>query len=85
VKKRQASIYNEEYQGLISRLIVARKAKGITQQELAKRIGFAQHDISKVESCVRRLDVLELRDWLRGIEIKDDLLKQITRILSGNL
>lgn len=33
------------------------------------RIGMSQSDISKVERGVRRLDVLELRVWLKGLEI----------------
>lgn len=77
MKKRQATIYEEDYQALISHLIAFRKAQGITQQDLAKRTGFLQHDISKVENCIRRLDILELRDWIKGLGIKEDILKTI--------
>lgn len=77
VRKRQATIYDEDYQRLIAQLVGYRKAKGITQQQLAKSLGMAQHDISKVENCVRRLDVLELRDWLKGLGIKGGLFKVI--------
>lgn len=74
MKRRQASIYTEDYQELIAKLVLFRKAKGITQQALAKRIGFAQHDVSKVENCVRRLDVVELRDWMKGLGLTCDLI-----------
>ncbi|MEO3715511.1 helix-turn-helix domain-containing protein [Roseateles flavus] len=44
-----------------------RNSSGVSQVELAKRMGWAQTDISKVERGVRRLDVLELRLWVASI------------------
>lgn len=49
-------------------LLEYRKASGISQEELAARIGWRQTDISKVQRGVRRIDVLELRTWLSGME-----------------
>lgn len=43
-----------------------RYASGLSQEELAKRIGWRQTDISKVQRGVRRLDVIELHTWLGG-------------------
>lgn len=82
MKQRQATIYDEEYQALISRLVAFRKAQGLTQQDLAKRIGFLQHDVSKVENCIRRLDILELRNWLHGLGVKNDIFQPILNILN---
>lgn len=39
----------------------------MTQAALAATLGFEQTDISKVERGARRLDVLELRAWLRAL------------------
>lgn len=45
----------------------ARSACGATQTALADRLGWKQSDISKVERGVRRLDMIELKDWLDGL------------------
>lgn len=41
----------------------------MTQGKLSLRIGMQQSDISKEGRGVRRLDVLELRAWLSGLDI----------------
>lgn len=53
------STYSETYRSLIDRLVCARKAKGITQVNLAKKLGRPQSFVSKTESGERRLDVVE--------------------------
>jgi transcriptional regulator with XRE-family HTH domain len=54
-----ASIYREQYQAIIARLIRARKDAGVTQVELAERLGQRQTFVSKYEVGERRLDVAE--------------------------
>jgi len=44
-----------------------RNSSGVSQVELARRLGWAQTDVSKVERGVRRLDVLELRVWVGAL------------------
>lgn len=39
----------------------------MTQVELAQRLGKPQSYVSKVEILERRLDVIELNDWLKVI------------------
>lgn len=56
--------------------------RAVTQQELSQRIGMSQSDISKVERGVRRLDVLELRAWLIGLDVP---LTSFARTLDGKL
>lgn len=46
----------------------ARQARGITQQELAKRLGKPQSYVSKAEMGERRLDVVEFLHFMRAIE-----------------
>lgn len=46
----------------------AREARGITQQELAKRLGKPQSFVSKAEMGERRLDVVEYLHFMRAIE-----------------
>ena len=39
----------------------------MTQVELAQRLGKPQSYVSKVEILERRLDVIELMDWLNAL------------------
>lgn len=75
--KQQPTIYDKDYQALITALIESRKAKGITQAQLAKQTGMPQYDISKVENFVRRLDVLELSAWLEALGTEYNLLGEV--------
>jgi transcriptional regulator with XRE-family HTH domain len=52
-----------------------RQAAGLTQVELAKRMGKPQSFISKVERGERIIDVVELRWWCR--EVGADLNKVV--------
>ena len=54
-----SSIFTQRHQELIGFLASARKAAGITQAELAARLGKPQSFVSKVERGERRLDVIE--------------------------
>lgn len=53
------STHPELYKALLQALIQARKDAGITQVELAGRIGQRQTFVSKYETEERRLDVAE--------------------------
>ena len=45
----------------------ARRAAGLTQVDLAKKIGRPQSFVSKVESGERRIDVVEFLDVARAL------------------
>ncbi|MBT5016809.1 helix-turn-helix transcriptional regulator [Candidatus Peregrinibacteria bacterium] len=70
-----SSIHDKEYRKLIKRLIKARKEAGLTQKEVARKLDQPQSFISKVETCQRRLDVIELKRFasLYGVNL-DSLL-----------
>lgn len=55
-------IHDARYRRLIESLAAARRSAGITQVELAEKLGKRQQFVSKVESGERRLDVVELVD-----------------------
>lgn len=61
------SIWDEEYQTLIGALKAARKSAGLTQQDVADRLGRPQSFVAKVEGCERRLDVVEYLHLCRAI------------------
>ena len=54
-----SSIFTQRHQELIAFIASVRKAAGITQVELAARLGRPQSFVSKVERGERRLDVIE--------------------------
>ena len=56
------SIHNKAYQLLLQLLKSERIDKGITQEQLASRLGVGQGIVSKIETHERRLDVIELRE-----------------------
>ncbi len=58
-----------EYKVFLTRLRMSRRAAGLTQQELARRLGATQSFVSKVERGERRLDVVELRSWCDALGV----------------
>ena len=55
------SVFTREYQVLLQVLHAAREKAGVTQIELANRLGRSQSFVSKCERGERRLDVVQLR------------------------
>lgn len=53
--------YQQEYKNFLARLIEARKQAGLTQVDVAKRLGRAHSFISKCELGERRVDFVELQ------------------------
>lgn len=53
------SFHSEEYRRLVGALANARRDAGLSQQELARRLGYTQSYVSRYESAGRRLDVIE--------------------------
>ena len=62
-----SSIHDPRYQKLIKQLIFLRESKKITQVQLASSLKKHQSYIAKVENLERRLDVIELYDWLNRL------------------
>lgn len=57
------------YKEVADALREARKAHGITQVQLAKKLRVPQPWISKVERDERRLNVVELEVWCKALGI----------------
>lgn len=54
-----SSIFTQRHQEFIAFIASTRKAAGVTQVELAARLGKPQSFVSKVERGERRIDVIE--------------------------
>ena len=63
------SVHTARHKFFCESLKVARKAAGLTQQQLAKRLGQHQSFISRFEIGERRLDVIEYVEVARAIGI----------------
>lgn len=59
------SIHTKEYAYFVERLRKARLEAGLTQAQVAKRIGRPQSHISNVESGQQRVDVVELQRFAK--------------------
>ncbi len=55
------SVYTKDYREIIKRLKTRRIEAGLSQQEVADKLGKPQSYISKIESGERRLDVAEIK------------------------
>ena len=60
-----ASVYSARYQNFLERLRAARHKAGLTQSEVAAKLGRPQSFVSKCESGERRVDVVELDDFAK--------------------
>ena len=71
----EKSIYSAEYQRLCSLLRQLRHEAGLTQVQVATRLGVPQSFVSKYESGERRLDVVELGHvaGVLGVSLRDVL------------
>lgn len=68
------SIYDDEYRKLIAAIRSARRQAGVTQQQLADRLGRPQSFVAKIEGYERRLDVVEFLQICRALEADPALI-----------
>ena len=62
------TLYTREYLQMVKLLQARRTSAKVSQVELARRLDWTQADISKCETGVRRLDVVELKLWLEALD-----------------
>ena len=63
------TIYREEYRRLVTRLREIREALGLSQSDLARRLGRKQQWVSFMESGSRRLDVIEFAEVCLALDV----------------
>ena len=66
----EKSIYTREYKVLLRLLRETRERAGVTQVELARRLGQTQSFVSKIELGDRRLDLVQLRTFLAALDVR---------------
>jgi transcriptional regulator with XRE-family HTH domain len=71
-------VRNDEYRRFRELLAEARRAAGLTQAELSRRLGRPQSFVSKYERGERRLDVVEFGRVAKALQI--DPLRFLRRL-----
>lgn len=65
-------LYGQRYEGLRHVLKQVRKDAGLTQVQLAEKLGRGQSYVSKVERGEQYLDVLEFVEWCEACSTPSD-------------
>ena len=63
------SIHVKKSKQIVRLLKQKREENGITQRQLARTLHLRQNQISKIETNERRIDLLELINYCRGVDI----------------
>lgn len=58
-------IHTKEQQVFIARLKTARREAGLTQEEVAAKLGYGQSAISKIERGELRVGIVELKQFAK--------------------
>lgn len=59
------TIYSKGHKALIARMIKARKAVGLRQEDAAELLKKTQSYISKIEAGQRRVDIIQLKEFAK--------------------
>lgn len=74
----EKTIFSQEYTVFLKYLRDTRKRLGLTQDDLAARLGQTQSFISKCERGERRIDVIELYHFCKALQIPfDEFVKNL--------
>ncbi len=61
------AVFSDAYASMLSALVTLRKEQGVTQVELARRLGKPQPFVSYFERGERRIDVIEFYAIVRAL------------------
>ena len=77
----EKSLFTTEYRVVCRLLREKREAAELTQIDLAERIGETQSYVSKVERGERRLDIVQLREFCKAMNMTlGDFVKEFERL-----
>jgi len=68
-KTRTKTIHSKDYARCLELFRRVRERQGMTQEQLAEKLGVTQSFVSKCERGERRIDVLELRSFCRAMGV----------------
>ena len=77
------SIYSDDYSLFLKLIREARLRAGLTQEDIATRLGKTQSFVSKCERGERRLDIVDAREFCSAIGIPlSDLVANFEEIIA---
>lgn len=80
------TVFTKQYGNFLSTVIAARKNAGLTQNDIARRLGRPQSFVSKYERGERRLDVIEFIAIAQVIGMSaSDVIKELERQLQTDI
>lgn len=83
-RRKGASIRSQEHQLLVRHLVSCRKSAGLTQEELAEKVGKHQSHISRLEQSERDISVLDLMLWCQATGLRfSEFAQQLEQDLEG--
>lgn len=65
----EKTIYTKDYEAFLDCFRAVRRRAGLTQEELAERVGETQSFVSKCERGERRIDVIELQVFCKAMGV----------------
>lgn len=68
-QNQQKSVFSRGYRTFLAQLRDTRLAAGLTQEDVAERLGQTQSFVSKCERGERRIDVIELRMFCQALGV----------------
>ncbi len=77
------TVYHPRYQALRMRLTALRKQAGLSQMQLAERLGVGQSMISKIERGENYVDVMFFVDWCKACESCASPGQELDLLMSG--
>ena len=79
------SVHHPAYKSLIAELVKAREACGLTTREFAERVGMPQSFVTKVETRVRKLSLIEYLQYTDALGMSEpdawELMQEMHRKL----
>jgi transcriptional regulator with XRE-family HTH domain len=71
--------FSAQYEYLRKLLAIARKKRGLTQREIARRMGQPPSFVGKIENGTRGIDVVEFVAWSKAADTKPQMV--LTKLL----
>jgi ribosome-binding protein aMBF1 (putative translation factor) len=85
-RRQPRSRFSDEYGVLLKLLIAARQSSGVTQEQIAERLGKTQSHVSMCENREREISIMDLWRWCDALGIQvSDFMQQFERAVGGNL
>lgn len=80
------SVFTDAYAIVVQAVVELRKSKGVSQVELARRLGRTQQFVSYIEQGQRRIDVVELYAIAKALGAEpEDVFVNLARAMPGTV